>query len=207
MLFSLRCDQDNCTAAFTTKQCLQFHYKKAHGFTEDMMPKIKRSVDYTFEAYSGVEDQEMAHNQMLEDSPTEEHNMSNNFDSFNEASDDENSKKLHCFHEIVWWKFYLGRDSNENSLTETQSTLHHSPIPLVMENSSGINLAASALEPYGNAKILSKGSKKWLGEQPLQILKTDMYELTQNHMPTKTDTNSNITIHTGKRFYLDKNTL
>lgn len=29
-----------------------------HGFTEDMMPKIKRSVDYTFEAYSGVEDRE-----------------------------------------------------------------------------------------------------------------------------------------------------
>lgn len=43
-------------SAFTTKQCLQFHYKKVHGFTEDMMPKIERSVEYTFEAYSGVDD-------------------------------------------------------------------------------------------------------------------------------------------------------
>lgn len=60
-----------------------------------MMPKIKRSVDYTFEAYSGVEDQEMQHDhQMMEDSPTAEHNMSSNFDSFNEASDDENSKRV-----------------------------------------------------------------------------------------------------------------
>lgn len=94
--------------------------------------------------------------------------------------------------------YYVGRDGDENSLAETQSRLHQSPVPLVMENSSGLNSAASTLEPYGNVKILSKGSKKWLGEQPLQILKTDMYELNQNHMVQKTDTNSNITIHTGK---------
>ncbi|EGI62206.1 PR domain zinc finger protein 4 [Acromyrmex echinatior] len=53
-----RCKENGCKAAFTTKQCLQFHYKKVHGLTEAMMPKIERSVAYTFDAYSGglVED-------------------------------------------------------------------------------------------------------------------------------------------------------
>lgn len=53
-----RCKENGCKAAFTTKQCLQFHYKKVHGLTEEMMPKIERSVAYTFDAYSGglVED-------------------------------------------------------------------------------------------------------------------------------------------------------
>jgi hypothetical protein len=32
---------------------LQFHYKKVHGFTQEQMPKIERSVAYTFDAYSG----------------------------------------------------------------------------------------------------------------------------------------------------------
>lgn len=56
--FFIRCKENGCKAAFTTKQCLQFHYKKVHGLTEEMMPKIERSVAYTFDAYSGglVED-------------------------------------------------------------------------------------------------------------------------------------------------------
>lgn len=56
--FNCRCKENGCKAAFTTKQCLQFHYKKVHGLTEEMMPKIERSVAYTFDAYSGglVED-------------------------------------------------------------------------------------------------------------------------------------------------------
>lgn len=49
-----RCKEENCNAAFTTKQCLQFHYKKVHGFAEEVMPKIERSVEYTFAAYAGV---------------------------------------------------------------------------------------------------------------------------------------------------------
>lgn len=48
-----RCDMADCRAAFTTKQCLQLHYKKLHNFNEDSMPTIVRSVDYTFQAYSG----------------------------------------------------------------------------------------------------------------------------------------------------------
>jgi hypothetical protein len=48
-----RCKEGTCNAAFTTKQCLQFHYKKVHGFSEDSMPKIERCVAYTFDAYAG----------------------------------------------------------------------------------------------------------------------------------------------------------
>lgn len=48
-----RCMENECNAAFTTKQCLQFHYKKVHGYTQEQMPKIERSVAYTFDAYSG----------------------------------------------------------------------------------------------------------------------------------------------------------
>lgn len=57
-----RCKEQNCNAAFTTKQCLQFHYKKVHGFSEDVMPKIERSIEYTFAAYAGVKGQEHAEN-------------------------------------------------------------------------------------------------------------------------------------------------
>lgn len=48
-----RCQQDGCSAAFTTKQCLQFHYKKAHGLSEGALPRIERSIAYTFDAYAG----------------------------------------------------------------------------------------------------------------------------------------------------------
>lgn len=48
-----RCQQEDCSAAFTTKQCLQFHYKKAHGLSEDALPRIERSIAYTFDAYAG----------------------------------------------------------------------------------------------------------------------------------------------------------
>ena len=50
---SYRCKENGCVAAFTTKQCLQFHYKKVHSFSEETMPVIERSVAYTFDAYSG----------------------------------------------------------------------------------------------------------------------------------------------------------
>lgn len=50
---SYRCAENGCSAAFTTKQCLQFHYKKVHGYAQDQMPKIERSIAYTFDAYSG----------------------------------------------------------------------------------------------------------------------------------------------------------
>ncbi|XP_055711946.1 uncharacterized protein LOC129807026 isoform X2 [Phlebotomus papatasi] len=48
-----KCSENECNAAFTTKQCLQFHYKKVHGYSQEQMPKIERSIAYTFDAYSG----------------------------------------------------------------------------------------------------------------------------------------------------------
>lgn len=48
-----KCIEGECNAAFTTKQCLQFHYKKVHSYAQEQMPKIERSVAYTFDAYSG----------------------------------------------------------------------------------------------------------------------------------------------------------
>ncbi len=47
------CKAANCTQGFTTKQCLQFHYRKHHGFSKDNMPKIQRDIPYTLAAYSG----------------------------------------------------------------------------------------------------------------------------------------------------------
>ncbi len=44
---------DGCQSGFTTKQCLQFHYRKAHALTDEEMPKIEREIPYTLSAYSG----------------------------------------------------------------------------------------------------------------------------------------------------------
>lgn len=85
-----RCIEKDCNAAFTTKQCLQFHYKKVHGFTENEMPKIERSVDYTFEAYSGLEDGEMP------DKSSKTSDMS--VQSNEECSDVDSTSKYICIH-------------------------------------------------------------------------------------------------------------
>lgn len=49
-----RCKIEGCKNGFTTKQCLQFHYKRSHGLNEEEMPKIEREVPYTMTAYSGL---------------------------------------------------------------------------------------------------------------------------------------------------------
>lgn len=49
-----RCAAPECAAAFTTKQCLQLHYRKVHHFSDEAMPKIERAVSYTLQAYSGA---------------------------------------------------------------------------------------------------------------------------------------------------------
>jgi len=48
-----RCPEPECGLGFSTKQCLQVHLRKAHGFSEDNMPTVQRSIPYTFDAYSG----------------------------------------------------------------------------------------------------------------------------------------------------------
>ncbi|KAF5277471.1 hypothetical protein FQR65_LT03808 [Abscondita terminalis] len=151
-----RCAEKNCNAAFTTKQCLQFHYKKVHGFTDDIMPKIKRSVDYTFEAYSGVEDQDQeGDNSKLPSS------SNSSFNCLNDVSDDENS---------LDYKLGDNPPTLNSPLSQpTEPSPPHPPSPTI-ETYTGSNL-----------KILSKGSKKWLGEEPLPTLKPDMYQLNQTH--------------------------
>ena len=53
MIILLRCPETECGLGFSTKQCLQVHLRKAHGFSEDNMPTVQRSIPYTFDAYSG----------------------------------------------------------------------------------------------------------------------------------------------------------
>lgn len=46
-----QCQELECTAGFTTKQCLQNHYKKTHKYTDENLPEIIRSVPFTEEAH------------------------------------------------------------------------------------------------------------------------------------------------------------
>ena len=51
--FCARCPEGECGLGFSTKQCLQVHLRKAHGFSEENMPQVQRTIPYTFDAYSG----------------------------------------------------------------------------------------------------------------------------------------------------------
>ncbi|XP_063920863.1 uncharacterized protein LOC135135662 [Zophobas morio] len=154
-----KCVVKSCNAAFTTKQCLQFHYKKVHSFTEDLMPKIERSIDYTFEAYSGLEDDEKNKN----DPSGIQHNESNT------ATLDEDSE---------------GDETSMDSKNVDDPPMVESPTQVQEECSPEPNPRASPpIETYNmntvttTMKILTKGSKKWIGDQPLQPLKPDLYQI------------------------------
>ncbi|EFA01111.1 hypothetical protein TcasGA2_TC010323 [Tribolium castaneum] len=161
-----KCVVKSCNAAFTTKQCLQFHYKKVHSFTEDAMPKIERSIDYTFEAYSGLEDQEdKGKNEMN----TQQSDL--NATPLEEESD--------------------GDETSMDSKNVDDPSLPNSPMQPPDDTSPDPNPRTSpTLESYNlntvNAtmKILSKGSKKWIGEPPLQPLKPEIYQI--EHQVTET---------------------
>ena len=36
------CKHEGCQAAFTTKQCLQVHYRKVHHYNDETMPAIQK---------------------------------------------------------------------------------------------------------------------------------------------------------------------
>ncbi|TRY63880.1 hypothetical protein TCAL_10346 [Tigriopus californicus] len=40
------CRHELCKSAFTTKQCLQVHYRKVHHYTDENMPEIKRQKTF-----------------------------------------------------------------------------------------------------------------------------------------------------------------
>ncbi|KAI4470133.1 zinc finger protein [Holotrichia oblita] len=152
-----KCRENSCAAAFTTKQCLQFHYKKVHGLTEDLMPKIERSVDYTFEAYSGVDELDTSatgsqHNKMLVSNQTEKecHNSS---DIDDESMDDENMDDPLAL-------------SSPEQIQNNENSTNSDHIPTVTETTY-----------TSNVKILTKGSKKWIADEPLEILKSDIYHI------------------------------
>ncbi|XP_037074288.1 histone-lysine N-methyltransferase MECOM-like [Pollicipes pollicipes] len=54
------CALADCGATFTTKQCLQFHYRRQHQLTGSAMPPIRRAVPFTLTAYSGSLSEEPA---------------------------------------------------------------------------------------------------------------------------------------------------
>nr|XP_022920311.1 uncharacterized protein LOC111428853 [Onthophagus taurus] len=142
-----RCNEKECSAAFTTKQCLQFHYKKAHGLLEDQMPKIERSVDYTFEAYSGADDQPMSESEQKEDKKRK-------FDSSSDV-DDISLDGKNC-----------DQPQQEEPANSTQQN----------DNSSSSNQSnLGNIEPsYSTSgmKLLTKGSKKWMASD-LDIYQVD----------------------------------
>ncbi|XP_015124421.1 uncharacterized protein LOC107046333 [Diachasma alloeum] len=178
-----KCKENSCKAAFTTKQCLQFHYKKVHGLTEEMMPKIERSVAYTFDAYSG--------------GPLEESSQDNTPKSTRRISQ-ENSGSLLSMEDV----------SSENSMkTETpvpscppshsdidpEASMNHPPrqdIPMSSPRHEVILPSVRQdLDMYGTSRLQSKGSKKWMGEfnppptvklpehsHPISVTPTDPYK-------------------------------
>nr|XP_023019105.1 uncharacterized protein LOC111507948 [Leptinotarsa decemlineata] len=145
---------NSCDAAFTTKQCLQFHYKKVHNFTEDNMPKIERSIDYTFQAYSGAKD-ESDHNKN-ESSPNQ---ADRDTESDNGSMDSENIDDPKPF---------------DNSPSRNTNDFHpNSP----MNSPFPDDCAKSDLTSI-NGKVLSKGSKKWIGDELSAVTKLpDIYSV------------------------------
>ena len=51
-----KCSVSDCNMAYTTKQCLQVHYRKAHQYNDSNMPNIVRSVPFTVENHTGTPD-------------------------------------------------------------------------------------------------------------------------------------------------------
>lgn len=181
-----KCKESSCKAAFTTKQCLQFHYKKVHGLTEEMMPKIERSVAYTFDAYSGgiIEENEQAKSPRI--NRTSSQDNSNSLPSLDECTS-ENSLKMETSQNMS--QSTSVEFSNENSditlkidREVTSSPQQSVPIPNPVESS--FENIRPEIDPYGTSRIQSKGSKKWMGEYnpPITI------EMPNSHLSESTIT-------------------
>ncbi|XP_047111747.1 uncharacterized protein LOC124788521 [Schistocerca piceifrons] len=173
-----RCRETGCTAAFTTKQCLQFHYKKVHGFTEENMPVIERSVAYTFDAYSGgtVEDPGRG--------------KSPRFDKERRNSTDNNSSSLLSLDDSSTTSSakadISGTSSNTDALEDKISMANPQPtasLPPPLPPSSQSHIHNTNIYTtqtlYTTKVVVSKGSKKWMGDSILPLVpspKRDIYE-------------------------------
>ncbi|XP_014217302.1 uncharacterized protein LOC106645860 [Copidosoma floridanum] len=185
-----KCKENSCRAAFTTKQCLQFHYKKVHGLSEDLMPKIERSVAYTFDAYSGglAEDSGRGKTPKFNKSSSQEN--SDSLASFDDGSNENNNApstaELPC-------------NSNSDSNNEFRPSEEPSePIPTVNEPStespteenteSDVDLMSISYR----SRTPNKNDKKWIGEfdptpmaqppppPPANVTPTDIYDFQDN---------------------------
>ncbi|PNF25863.1 hypothetical protein B7P43_G11121 [Cryptotermes secundus] len=186
-----KCKQNGCVAAFTTKQCLQFHYKKVHSFSEDAMPAIERSVAYTFDAYSGGTVEEPGRGKTPR------------FDKERRSSTDNNSSSLLSLDESSSASSVKADVSATSSTTECNSgqddnrgvrdgppQLTPPPPPQSNEHTGQ---QPPMLEPYitptASKVVMSKGSKKWLGDPtPLEASRTlpekgHLYELDDEKEP------------------------
>ncbi|XP_057660548.1 uncharacterized protein LOC130896435 [Diorhabda carinulata] len=120
-----KCVTETCKAAFTTKQCLQFHYKKIHNYTEENMPKIERSIDYTFQAYSGS-NHDKKEDEITKNESTQEYRVNSD-----EGSEDS--------------------ENVDDPISSIKKDRIKTPPPQEEYNKT-------------NLKVLSKGSKKWIGD-------------------------------------------
>ncbi|CAG9854645.1 unnamed protein product [Phyllotreta striolata] len=141
-----------CNAAFTTKQCLQFHYKKIHNYTEENMPKIERSVDYTFQAYSGSGD---GINENEQPETSQESNSKNRESMSDDGSDDNENIDDPLALTI----------SNQTSKNPVEFE-PNSPQDIHAEKASHTDDYPKSSLSGSNLKVLSKGSKKWIGDDP-----------------------------------------
>ncbi|XP_050299642.1 uncharacterized protein LOC126738382 isoform X2 [Anthonomus grandis grandis] len=150
-----KCEVDSCKAAFTTKQCLQHHYRKVHKFDDKTMPKIERAVSYTIQAYSGVEKDDNGNKTGIEN---------NNNDNNGHTSDEEEEQAIAQNDDENMIK-----NSSGNSLEENSDIFDTSDLEMPKNSphqSSPLNPMNHEMEPEPPVavKMVSKGSKKWIAD-------------------------------------------
>lgn len=169
-----KCKENGCKAAFTTKQCLQFHYKKVHGLSEEMMPKIERSVAYTFDAYSGGLVEDISCGRSSHASRRNSQDNSNSLPSLDECSSESSLKvetaAANPAHNAIIDSFQSEANATVKYKTEQQESQVPTPSPQTTASlSSGLDTTTmenvrTEIDLYGTSRVQSKGSKKWLGE-------------------------------------------
>ncbi|CAB3385751.1 Hypothetical predicted protein [Cloeon dipterum] len=160
-----KCKEGSCSAAFTTKQCLQFHYKKVHSYTDDNMPKIERCVAYTFDAYAGGQNSSNEAQEPEETisppfTPTCTEDSQPPSPSLPSLEDDENSGTSNLA--IVNETNSVVLESNLGSV-QPDSVISNSSSPPIIVSPTNSPMLSTDLLPRTGA-ILSKASKKWMGD-------------------------------------------
>lgn len=181
-----RCAEEECSAAFTTKQCLQFHYKRTHNYTKDNMPKIRRSVDYTFTAYSGIARPDHDPNdQTNSGDDINNHDRSMETDENDDDGDlDDASLDSKSMDDPPALQSPLDLPEESSPVPRTQPLDPPTPPPpptLPPPQTSHVDSynVSQLIGQSSTMKVMSKGSKKWIADEPpLQNLKaSDFYSI------------------------------